>query len=86
MFNGPKGLSMAFNTIQPIPLDRETRAALPTAEAAVHLNRAEQTMRVWACKENGPIRPIRVNGRLAWKTADIRSLLGIGGAADSGNK
>jgi len=86
MFNDPKGLCMTVNTRQPIPLDRETRAALPTSEAAARLNRADQTMRIWACKENGPIRPIRVNGRLAWKTADIRCLLGIGGAADSGAK
>ena len=51
--------------LQPVPLDQETRSALPTAEAAFHLNRAEQTLRLWACLENGPLRPIRINGRLA---------------------
>ena len=55
----------------------ETRAAVDTACAAFHLSRAQQTLRIWACKENGPIRPIRVNGRLAWKTADLRKLLGV---------
>lgn len=57
-------------------LDREHRAALPTAEAARHLNRAEQTLRLWAMRENGPIRPLRINGRLAWPTAELRRLLG----------
>ena len=66
---------MAANTFQSIPLDRETRTARPTQEAAYHLNRAQQTMRLWACRENGPIRPIRINGRLAWPVAGLRALL-----------
>ena len=64
--------------IQLTPLEQETRAALPTREAAKHLGRAQQTLRLWACLENGPIRPRRVNGRLAWPVADIRKLLGVG--------
>lgn len=67
---------MAKNTVQLTPLNQETRTALPTSEAARHLNRAQQTLRLWACYESGPIRPIRVNGRLAWPTAEIRRLLG----------
>ncbi len=59
------------------PLDRETRTALDTATAAFHLSRQAQTLRGWACKENGPLRPVRVNGRLAWPTAEIRRLLGV---------
>lgn len=59
------------------PLDRETRAAVDTETAAYHLSREPQTLRVWACKENGPLRPLRVNGRLAWPTAEIRRLLGV---------
>lgn len=58
------------------PLDSITRACIPTAEAAYYLNRQPQTMRAWACLENGPIRPIRINGRLAWPVAEIRKLLG----------
>lgn len=67
---------MANRAIQPVPLEQETRSTLPTAEAAYHLSRAKQTLLVWACKESGPIRPIRVNGRLAWPVAAIRQLLG----------
>lgn len=59
------------------PLDDERRTTVPTAEAAYHLNRAEQTLRYWACSERGPIRPIRINGRLHWPTAGIRKLLGV---------
>ena len=53
---------------------------LPTDEAAAAINRAPQTLRKWACLECGPIRPIRINGRLAWKVSDLKSLL-TGGAA-----
>lgn len=66
---------MALKTLQPISLEFESRAALPTVEAAFHLNRAQQTLRLWACLENGPLRPIRISGRLAWKTDDLRRLL-----------
>lgn len=77
MLNKPKGQDMAKASIHPIPLDRETRAALPTLEAAFHLNRAQQTLRLWAMRENGPLRPIRVNGRLAWPVAEIRRILQV---------
>lgn len=60
-----------------VPLELETRTALPTAEAARQLGRQPQTLRGWACLENGPLRPLRINGRLAWRTADIKSLLGV---------
>ncbi len=59
------------------PLDRETRVAVDTETAAYHLNREPQTLRVWACRENGPLRPLRVNGRLAWPTSEIRRLLEV---------
>lgn len=48
---------------------------LPTDEAAAAINRKPQTLRKWACLENGPIRPIRINGRLAWRVADLMALL-----------
>lgn len=60
-----------------IPLSQETRATLPTNEAAFHLNRAEQTLRIWASRQTGPVQPIRIRGRLAWPTADLRRLLGV---------
>ncbi|MDE2267802.1 MAG: helix-turn-helix domain-containing protein [Betaproteobacteria bacterium] len=49
--------------------------ALTTAEAAAALNRAPQTLRRWACEESGPLRPVKVNGRLAWRVSDLRRLL-----------
>ena len=51
------------------------RDTLPTNEAGPAINRAPQTLRKWACLENGPIRPIRINGRLAWRVADLQRLL-----------
>lgn len=59
------------------PLHLETRPAVDTATAAYHLNRRPQTLRCWAAFESGPLRPLRVNGRLAWPTAEIRRLLGV---------
>lgn len=68
---------MAKNAAQLIPLALETRTAITTAEAAGHLNRAQQTLRLWAMREDGPIRPVRVNGRLAWPVADLKRVLGV---------
>lgn len=56
------------------------RDTLPTSEAAPAINRAPQTLRKWACLENGPIRPVRINGRLAWRVADLAMLLNGEGA------
>lgn len=66
---------METTTHQFMPLEHEKRIAIPTSDAAYHLNRASQTLRAWACLENGPIKPIRVNGRLAWSVNEIRNLL-----------
>lgn len=60
------------------PLAQETRSHVETACAAFHLMRQPQTMRAYACLENGPIRPIRINGRLAWRVADLKRLLNGG--------
>jgi hypothetical protein len=57
------------------PIEHETRSHVDTACAAFHLTRKPQTMRAWACLENGPIRPRRINGRLSWAVADIKHLL-----------
>lgn len=54
------------------------RDTLPTNEAGIAINRAPQTMRKWACLENGPIRPVRINGRLAWRVSDLQALLSGG--------
>ena len=58
-------------------LESVTRPTVDTAAAAYYLNRHPQTLRGWACLENGPLRPIRINGRLAWKTDDLRRVLGV---------
>lgn len=59
------------------PLESVTRPAVDTAAAAHYLNRRPQTLRGWACLENGPLRPIRINGRLGWPTFELRRLLGV---------
>lgn len=56
-------------------LDAVTSPTLNTNQAAHYLNRRPQTLRLWACLENGPIRPTRIHGRLAWRVEDIRRLL-----------
>lgn len=68
---------MAANPFQPVSLERETRTALPTNEAAFHLSRAQQTLRLWAMREDGPLRPMRINGRLAWPVSELRRVLGV---------
>ena len=59
------------------PLESVTRPTVDTASAAYYLNRRPQTLRGWACLENGPLRPMRINSRLAWKTEDLRRVLGV---------
>lgn len=49
--------------------------ALTTEQAAAALNRAQQTLRRWACEESGPVRPVRINGRLGWRVSDLRRVL-----------
>jgi predicted XRE-type DNA-binding protein len=56
----------------------ESRTHLTTEQAAQLLGRQCQTLRVWACYESkAPLRPVRVNGRLAWPVGDIARLLGL---------
>lgn len=63
------------------PLEQETRSHVETACASFYLTRKPQTLRAWACMENGPLRPSRVNGRLAWSVQDIKRLLNGGANA-----
>jgi hypothetical protein len=69
--------TMAAKTFQPTPLALETRAALPTPEAAFHFNRANQTLRLWAMRNDGPVKCLRVGGRLQWPVDQIKTLMGI---------
>ncbi len=68
---------MATKTFQPVPLAQETRAGIPTNEAAFQLSRAEQTLRLWAMRGNGPLTPGRVNGRLSWPVLELKRILGV---------
>ena len=61
----------------PPPLESVTRPNVDTAAAAYYLNRRPQTLRIWACLENGPLRPVRINGRLTWSVSELRRILGV---------
>jgi hypothetical protein len=63
--------------VQYLPLEEVCKPNLTTAECAFYLNRRPQTLRGWACLENGPIRPRRISGLLAWSTADVKALAGV---------
>ena len=75
---------MDNHTTQHQCLDDITAPTVPTATAATAataaylLNRQPQTLRQWACREDGALRPVRINGRLAWSVAEIKSLLSGG--------
>lgn len=59
-------------------LESVTRPTVDTAAAAYYLNRRPQTLRIWACYETaGPLRPMRINGRLAWPVSELRRVLGV---------
>ena len=58
-------------------LELENRPTLGTSAAAYYLNRRPQTLRGWAATERGALRPLRISGRLAWSTAEIKRLLGV---------
>ena len=65
------------NPEMPAPLDTLTKPTVTTREAAYYLNREVQTLREWACYGRGAVRPLRINGRLAWPVADLRRVLGV---------
>ena len=69
---------MNATTKQFPPLEAVTLSHIPTEQAGYYLMRKPQTMRGYACLENGPLRPIRINGRLAWSVSDIKKLLSGG--------
>jgi hypothetical protein len=62
-------------------LAHETRTVIDTNEAAFHLGRRPQTLRKWAVYESGPLRPVRILGRLAWNVEDIKRIVSEGSAA-----
>jgi hypothetical protein len=66
---------MVLNDFPELAAIARGRDVLPTNDAAPAINRTPQTLRKWACLENGPIRPVRINGRLAWRVSDLIALL-----------
>lgn len=71
-----------MQAIQTIPPGLAALAAgrdtLNTVEAARAINRKPQTLRKWSCHENGPMRPVRIAGRLSWRVTDLARLLNGG--------
>lgn len=68
---------MSKNLNQFSSVEKITRYSVSTEEAAFHLNRKPQTLRCWAMREDGLIRPLRINGRLAWPVKEIKKVLGV---------
>lgn len=65
-------------TQQYLPLEQVTRPNLTTAECAFYLNRAPQTLRIWAMRDGiQGLRPMRIGGLLAWPTASVKALAGV---------
>lgn len=60
-----------------VPLEQVIKPNLTTEEAAFYLDRAVQTLRGWACLGIGPIKPIHIGGRLAWRVRDLKKVLGV---------
>lgn len=59
---------MAFGCVDELEI-------VTTKVAATKLNRSCQTLRKWACLQEGPIRPIKIGGRLGWRLLEIEKLL-----------
>ena len=78
-----QGRSPEVKAVERRVIDACLRAGVPPRveietpdEAAYYLSRRPQTLRGWACHEDGPIRPLRINRRLAWPVSELRKLLG----------
>jgi hypothetical protein len=63
------------------PLDAVVRPMLTTREAAFYLNRQPKTLIHWNHHDSGPLRPVKIRGRLAWPTELVRALVRCGSAA-----
>lgn len=59
------------------PLEMVTKPLLTTGELCHYTNIAQQTAWLWACKESGPVRPVRIGRRLGWPTAAVKKLCGV---------
>lgn len=66
---------MTNKLLQSLLNQAEIPATLTTSEAAAALNRKPGTLNKWAFTGTGPVKPIRINGRLAWPADQIAALL-----------
>ncbi|TSE20757.1 hypothetical protein Talka_00420 [Tepidimonas alkaliphilus] len=66
---------MKLSEANEIAIDPRVRPILTTHEAAEILCRKPQTLRVWASLGRGPLQPVRISGRLGWRTADVLRLI-----------
>lgn len=61
-----------------LPLGEVTSPTVTTEAAAHYLNRRPQTLRIWSMGRVAcPVVPLRINGRLAWRVADLKIILGV---------
>ena len=63
--------------IQFQPLELVTNRTVGTAAAAYYLDRKPQTLRDWACKQEGPVTPIRIHGRVSWPAKDLKAVMRV---------
>lgn len=59
------------------PLEQVNKPNLTTREFCFYTNLAEQTAWLWASKEHGKVRPIRIGRRLNWPTKAVKELCGV---------
>lgn len=55
----------------------ERMKILSTSQAADLLARRPATLRRWASLGIGPIKPVRILGRLGWRAGDVAALLQV---------
>ena len=67
---------MSFSPTVFPPIEQVTAPTVNTKAAAYYLNRAPQTLRIYAMTGH-PLRPIRFGGRLAWRVEDIKKAMGV---------
>lgn len=68
----------AYQTFTPLALEQRTH--VDTAQAAHYLNRRPQTLRGWHCHGDfitPELRPLVLNGRLAWSVSAIKAVMGV---------
>lgn len=64
-----------MNRLAPTATQVAIPATVTTAEAAHALNRKPATLNKWAWTGTGPVKPLRINGRLAWPADRIAAIL-----------